>query len=158
MLGTNLFPARNEVYGKTSENLVSSWERARAQHDKKYGLWSNRVSITAIRNINIFYMGLLQYTSPFGLLYQDIRNDFGGQPVFGSASWFGVILVQDSGGAPSGKHADILTTTARSKKINFFISEPQFTKIWQRQERNALIVFLTLKLLLWMSSNEVFYF
>jgi len=158
MLGTSLFPARNEEYGKTSENLVSSWEQARAQHDKKYGLWSNQVSITAISNIKIFYMALLQYTSPFGLLYQDIRNDFGGQPVLGSASWFGVILVQDSGGAPSGKHAAILITTERSKKINFFISDPKFTKIWQWQERNAWIVFLTLKLVVWMSKNNVFNF
>jgi len=33
MLGTSSFPARQEIYEKTTENLVPSWERARTQHD-----------------------------------------------------------------------------------------------------------------------------
>jgi len=38
MLGTSSFPPRQEVYGKTTEKLVPSWEQARIRHDKKYGL------------------------------------------------------------------------------------------------------------------------
>jgi len=33
MLGTSSFLARHEVYCKTTENLMPSWERARTQHD-----------------------------------------------------------------------------------------------------------------------------
>jgi hypothetical protein len=33
MLGTSSFPAGHEVYGKTTEKFVPSWERARTQHD-----------------------------------------------------------------------------------------------------------------------------
>jgi len=32
------FPVRHEVYGKTTEKFVPSWERAHTQHDKKYDL------------------------------------------------------------------------------------------------------------------------
>jgi len=32
MLGTSSFPAGHEVYGKTTEKFVPSWERARTQH------------------------------------------------------------------------------------------------------------------------------
>jgi len=38
ILGTSSFLARHEVFGKTTENLVPSWERARTQPDYKYGL------------------------------------------------------------------------------------------------------------------------
>jgi hypothetical protein len=33
MLGKSSLLARHEVYGKTTENLAPSWERARTQHD-----------------------------------------------------------------------------------------------------------------------------
>ncbi len=33
MLGTSSFPAKQEVYGETTEKFVPSWERARIQHD-----------------------------------------------------------------------------------------------------------------------------
>jgi hypothetical protein len=33
MLGASSFPARHEVYGKTNEKLVPSWERARTGND-----------------------------------------------------------------------------------------------------------------------------
>ncbi len=33
MLGTSSLPTRHEVYGRTTESLVLSWERARTQHD-----------------------------------------------------------------------------------------------------------------------------
>jgi len=33
MLGTSSFPARHEVYWKSTEKFVLSWERARTQHD-----------------------------------------------------------------------------------------------------------------------------
>ena len=38
LLGTSSFPARYEVYGKTTEKFVPSWERARTQNDYKYDL------------------------------------------------------------------------------------------------------------------------
>jgi len=33
LLGTSSFPARCEVYGKTTEKFLPSWEQARTQHD-----------------------------------------------------------------------------------------------------------------------------
>jgi len=33
MLGTSSFPARHEVYRKTTEKFVPNWEWARIQHD-----------------------------------------------------------------------------------------------------------------------------
>ncbi len=36
--GTSLFLARHEMYEKTTEKFVPSWERARTQNDYKYDL------------------------------------------------------------------------------------------------------------------------
>ncbi len=33
ILGMSSFPARHEVYWKSTEKFVPSWERARTQHD-----------------------------------------------------------------------------------------------------------------------------
>jgi len=38
MLGTSSIPPRYEVYGKITDNVVPSWERAPTQHDQNYGL------------------------------------------------------------------------------------------------------------------------
>ncbi len=46
ILGMSSFPARHKVYGKTIENLMPSWERARTQHDYKYGLRICHFSLT----------------------------------------------------------------------------------------------------------------
>jgi len=42
ILGMSSFPARQEVYGKTIENLMPSWERARTS--KKVSIHSEKLS------------------------------------------------------------------------------------------------------------------
>ena len=52
---TNSFPARHE--GKTTENLVDSWERARTQHAYKYDLSFEQMYMSSIvSSVQVFPM------------------------------------------------------------------------------------------------------
>jgi len=54
MLGTSSFPDGHEVYGKTTEKLVLSWEQVRTRDDLKYDLKMISINITVFKHFTSF--------------------------------------------------------------------------------------------------------